>query len=253
MPTILALFISVSKTKKTDTLTTQRVAFTLTAYYPLKNKLAILFIFLSLVSCNRVKDAPAEQASYLPLSIGQYSVFQVRELIHNDFLERTDTLDYLLRETVIDTLRDNANNLLYKISREQSSDSGFSWDALSFAYDYINTDLAARLVDDKRYILHSFPLTERKTWDVNELNILETKTAHYCDIDQSHTLASENYAQSLRVDLGNDVDPFFQKIEEEYYARGVGLIERTIINVETQPNKYKKGNELIQTLLSTNR
>ncbi len=208
---------------------------------------------LGLSACTKLKDAPAELPNYYPLALDDYSTFAIEELQHNPFMEETDTLHYWRRETVADTIRDNTGEIVYKIEIEQSNDSGKTWMFIATGFTHRDVYSAQRMLNDVRTIVLSFPLRDRKSWDINERNIQKKKTARYFDIDQTYTLAGVEYTNTLRVDLGNDVDLFFQEIEEEIYSRGKGLIWRRKLSVETQPGKYKEGNEFTQTIIDTNR
>ncbi len=206
-----------------------------------------------MAGCRRLREAPEPQPAYFPLAINDYSIYAVEELNHDPFREQTDTTRYWLRETIIDTLRDNAGRLVFQIEQEISSDTGNTWSFLNYGLTHNDLYTAQRFVSDIRTVVLSYPLRERKSWDANELNNQAKKTARYYDIDQPYTLNEKVYDATLRVDLGDEVDAFFQEVEEEIYARGIGLIQRKKINVETQPNKYKKGNELRQTIIHTNK
>lgn len=220
----------------------------------MKTKNLIFISILSLAACKQLQDPPAAIPSYYPLALGDYSIFSIEELTHDPFREETDTNRYWLKEIIVDTLRDNEGNLVYKFERSRSLDVGDTWDHISYGITHKNEASAELFIEDKRTVVLSFPLRERKSWDANELNSLDRKLARYFDIDQSYTLSDgREFANTLRVDLGNDVDILFQEIEEEIYARGVGLIRKYKLNVETQPGKYKEGNELTQTIISTNR
>jgi|TARA_B110000902_G_scaffold207767_1_gene236889 hypothetical protein len=219
----------------------------------MKHKTPIILAIMSLAACTKLKDAPAELPHYYPLALNDYSTFAIEELQHDAFREETDTIYYWLKETVADTVRDNTGQLAYTIEIEQSNDSGRTWEFITYGLAHKDNFSAQRMVNNKRTVVLSFPLRERKSWDINELNIEDMKTARYFDVDQAYTLVGVAYSNSLRVDLGNDVDPFFQEVEEEIYARGKGLIWRKKLSVETQPGKYKEGNEFTQTIIRTNR
>ncbi|MDB4162003.1 hypothetical protein N9772_06530 [Bacteroidia bacterium] len=219
----------------------------------MKNKILIILAIMGLAACTKLKDAPADLPHYYPLALNDYSIFAIEELQHDAFREKTDTIYYWLKETVADTIRDNTGQLVYKIEIEHSIDSGRTWEFITYGLTHKDDFSAQRVINNRRSVVLSFPLRERRSWDVNELNIEDMKTARYFDIDQTYTLAGVAYSNSLRVDLGNDVDLFFQEVEEEVYARGKGLIWRKKIALETQPGKYKDGNEFTQTIIRTNR
>ena len=61
------------------------------------------------------------------------------------------------------------------------------------------------------------------------------------------------FIETVIVDLGNDINPFFTTVEEEVYAKNIGLINRIVKEIETQPGKYKDGTEYEQTFYRTNK
>ena len=99
----------------------------------------------------------------------------------------------------------------------------------------------------------AFPFRELKTWDVNALNVQDTKLARVKNLEKSvTTILGKQFAKSVLIDLGNQVDPILTNIENEVYAEGLGLIERKYSYIETQPGKYKSGIEYIKTIYETN-
>lgn len=221
----------------------------------MKNNI-LLFLYvllLSFASCKRVEDPEPNGPSYAPLEIEKYIIYDVTNLSHDAFKERTDTTYFQIRETIESDFLDNAGNTVYKTLVETSEDSGSNWIFLRYATFERDGYSYQRVEDDIRKVKLGFPLKERKSWDANQMNTSPSQKAKITNLDKSYTISTDLvFSNTLIIDLGNEVDPFFQNVESEVYAAGIGLIERRLIDVETQPGKYKDGNEYIQTYQQSN-
>lgn len=221
----------------------------------LKNKSVLYFgaLVLTFAACKRVENPELKGPSYAPLEVGKYIIYDVMNLSHDAFTQRTDTAHYLLRETIENNYIDEAGNSVFQLLIETSKDSGTTWNFDKYAIAQRDEVSYQRVEDDIRKVKLSFPLREKKSWDANQMNVLADQRARLLNIDQEYTLANgTTFNNSVEVDLGNDVDPFFQNIESEVYANGIGLVWRILVAVESQPGKYTEGNEYIQTYKQSN-
>ena len=92
----------------------------------------------------------------------------------------------------------------------------------------LNLERNNTILGNTRKTILAFPFRELKTWDVNALNVQDTKLARVKNLEKSvTTLSGKQFAKSVLIDLGNQVDPILTNIENEVYAEGLGLIERT--------------------------
>ncbi len=167
------------------------------------------------------------------------------------FSETSDTFNYFLKETIETTFVDNAGNTAYKIEVAHRFDSSMEW---KFSrYISANSDIYSgfRTEYDLRKVKLIFPLKNRKTWDENQFNSLDKQLNKYYDIDESKSIGNLEYEQTLRVDKGDEEDPFFRFFGEEIYAKGIGLIQEKYINTETQKGKID-GIKYTKTLYKTN-
>ena len=210
-------------------------------------------LLLSFASCKRLEEPELIGLSYAPLEIGKFIIYDVTNLSHDAFKERTDTNYFQIRETIESDFIDNAGNTVYKLLVEISEDSGSNWNFISYTILQRDEYSCQRVEDDIRKVKLSFPLKERKSWDANQMNTLPSQKAKITNLDKLFTISTElTFSNTLIIDLGSEVDPFFQNVESEVYAAGIGLIERKLTDVETQPGKYKDGNEYIQTYQQSN-
>jgi hypothetical protein len=189
---------------------------------------------------------------FFPLKLSTYTVFKVTKMQHDAFLEQTDTLRYFIKETTQDTIMNNAGKLVYRTKIEESLDDT-KYIFVKYVIEERDNYSAQRVEDDTRKIKLSFPLKERKTWDANELNVNEYQSAKTIKINEPYIAGETEFLETVIVDLGNAIDPFFTTIEEEVYAKHIGLVNRIVKEIETQPGKYKDGTEYEQTFYRTNK
>ena len=203
-------------------------------------------------SCTRVEPVRESDTVFFPLELNAFTVFEVTELKHDAFLEQTDTFQFFIKETIEDTAFNNGGQVSYRVKVEKSEDDT-TYTFEKYVILERDPSSAQRVEDDIRNIKLSFPLRERKTWDANELNIYDYQSARTLLIREPSTVGTTTFAETVTVDFGFDVDLFFTNIEEEVYAKDIGLVKRIFKEIETQPGKYKDGIEYEQTFYRTNR
>ncbi len=207
---------------------------------------------LTFYSCDKVEPPVESDTLFFPLKLSTFTVFKVTVLEHDAFTEKTDTLSYFIKETTQDTIINNAGKLVYRTKIEQSqNDTNYTF--IKYVIEERDDFSAQRVEDDTRKIKLSFPLKERKTWDANEFNINEYQSAETIKINEPYMAGDTEFIETVIVDLGNDINPFFTTVEEEVYAKNIGLINRIVKEIETQPGKYKDGTEYEQTFYRTNK
>ncbi len=190
---------------------------------------------------------------YYPLEICKKSSYMVTEYSHEAFREKTDTTTYWQKEILEDTFTDIYSTLVNKIAISVSKESGKNWIFDSNSILENDDNSAVRTKNNARKIVLSFPLRERKTWDVIVFNNQDVKTAIEYNLDKSaSTGLGRQYAKSVWLDLGTQIDPILTNVENEGYENLTGLIERRYSYIETQPGKYKNGIEYVKTIYETN-
>lgn len=215
-------------------------------------KVFFILVILSFYSCKKVEPPVESDNIFFPLKLSTYTVFEVTILQHDAFTEQTDTIVYFIKETTQDTILNNAGKLVYRTKVEESQDDT-NYTFVKYVIEEKDNFSAQRVEDDTRKIKLSFPLAERKTWDANELNVNDYQSAKTIKINEPYTAGDTAFTQTVIVDLGTDIDPFFTTVESEVYAKNIGLISRVVKEIQTQPGKYKDGIEYEQTFYRTNK
>jgi len=219
----------------------------------LNTRLLFVFILFFSFGCKRV-EPPKESIGqeYFPLEVGKYCCYKMDSIFHDGFEGISDTLHYFLKETIESSFEDNAGNTAYRIRIDYRFDSTEQW--VFKQYVSANADLYSAQINrnDVRLVVLSFPVRNRKTWDINELNYLDPNICRYSNVNNAFQVENTLFPKTLEVDQENEDNPFFRFYSREIYAFGIGLVKKEYINTEQQIDKYLKGSEFTKTLYETN-
>ncbi len=218
------------------------------------NKLIVLFSFSILIftSCERdpVIETPDRSGfgyDFYPLEIGKYITYQVDSLQYDESEGITIESSFELREEIVDTIRDNQNRLGYRIERYRKN-PGEDWQIHDIVAAFNTETTAERLENNLRFVNLSFPVEEGKSWDGTahidptikifvageSIEMFKNWTYEILAVDDSiflEGLAFNNVMTVLQVDEDNLVE---RRYSRERYAKGVGLIYKEQIILDTQ-------------------
>ena len=83
-------------------------------------------------------------------------------------------------------------------------------------------------------------------------NNQDIQYGYYKNTDTPDQIEDSLFNETVIVKLADQEDIIFTYFEEEVYARGLGLIKRKFIDIETQLGKYKNGIEYTKTFIQSN-
>lgn len=194
---------------------------------------------LILGSCNsdseqEVYPTPQE---YMPLKIGAWFQYKVDSIYFDDFDMTSDTTEFQLKEAITDTFTDGAGNLSYRLERSKR----FKNDSISYdQLPWILTDVwwisdkgtsIERVEENKRFVSLNSPILEGVSWDGNAFNYLEMWNYTYESVGEPF----EDFENTLTVNqILEDQFAILYQSYSEVYAKDVGLVSRSIIDVESQ-------------------
>lgn len=171
---------------------------------------------------------------YYPNVVGSYIEYEV-DSIHYGI--EIDTTEFFLREVIAEDFIDDGGNQAYRIERYKK----FSQDAeyqLTDVWVQLRTPTTGeRVEENQRYVRLVFPVKAGETWDGNAYNTLDEWQYRYASIDQPYTLSPLQFGRTLRVNQRNNVNLVDQEVAWEVYARGVGMIQKKLIDLEFQNNE----------------
>ncbi len=132
-----------------------------------------LLIIVLLFSCKgkvTLDDFELDQGyDYFPLAVGKSITYQVDSIIFDIALEGrvVDTVSFLLKEEIVDTLIDGEGRLNYEIHRYVKDRPDESWKIKDIWLAVRTESRAERIEENLRYIKMVFPLLADVDWDGN--------------------------------------------------------------------------------------
>lgn len=220
------------------------------------NPRVLLFCFIAALlswgSCSSEADDfqmdDADRA-YFPLQIGDQRMYQVDSTVYdfiaNDIVSISST--HLVRETVVDTFRDQNQALWYRLSRDTRTDTTEWTVAVQFAARMEQNRLLI-LDDNLERVQLVFPIAPRKNWDPTvaipegtnvviagePVDYFKYWEARYLEVNEPYSLDGKDYAETVLVEYADFETVIDKRVVFDRYAKDIGLIERTMVILDTQ-------------------
>jgi hypothetical protein len=206
------------------------------------------------ISCKKKSNDVDLHENYYPLTQGLYVEYDVVEINIDAVSNVFDTLKYVLKTKIGDTIIDNSGRIARKFYRYKY-DELFQEYKVKDLWTTIVDQYRAELVEEnQRSIKLVFAPTLQKEWDINAFNSYQPLNAYYENIHKSVTIGNLKFDSTVTV-IQEQIEPnlieYRRKIE--IYAKNVGLIKKyykdlTISNFDTL--QVKKGTEIYYTIKS---
>ena len=226
----------------------------------LKNTFFFILAFSGIIyfSCNENAaggNLEVEKGvNYYPLEVGNSIIYQLDSIVYfsqsGNPCAFTDTSSHFLREEVVDVFEDNEGELNYIIERYTSQNQSGPWQVTD-VWNTKKTDTQVERVEENlRFIKMVFPVTDGATWNGNTFFQDTTIQLGGQAIDfYKHWSSQYEYGMidvaeefnGLQFDSVMTVvqsEPSENKVNHrssiEKYARGVGLIFKEMLILDTQ-------------------
>lgn len=206
----------------------------------MKQNLVIVFVVIATVlgACAKDEEKIALDYGYdfAPLTVGNYSVFQIDSIYYDDFANRIDTFHYQIKE-VIDSaivLFDGQN--AFRLERFIRQKSNENWKIKDVWIVYKTKSQYVRVEENQAIVRLVFPVSTNQRWDANSKNTLATTETEITKIDASSSTAFFNFNETATVVELNNKNLIERQYIGEKYAKGFGLIERRLTDLRTQVN-----------------
>ena len=158
------------------------------------------------------------------------------------------------------TFVNDAGQLTHRIERFRRDSSSLPWDILDVWEANLTKTRAEKVEENLRYIKLIFPPIVDATWEGNAYIACEDDLDWLCDweytyiaVDVPKTVGGIAFDSTLTVFHIDDSSNLLQYIYSyEYYAKGVGLISKTLIHLERPglTGPYDKGFILVMDIES---
>jgi len=202
--------------------------------------LGTLVMVLGFVQCSKPDTdsiAYRYDYNYFPVDSGNWRVYKVVQITVDSISNLYDTLKYELKEINSGYYTDAANDSMIKIDRFIRATSDQLWSPVSIWTAGIIDHKAIQIENNNKFVKINFPVSLNKTWDGDAFNRLDTlKQYQYTitSVDEPEVINSNAFDLVLVVTQKNDLSAVDELFFEERYAYGVGLVEKTQIDIYSE-------------------
>ncbi|MEL6559031.1 MAG: hypothetical protein AAFQ94_12660 [Bacteroidota bacterium] len=205
----------------------------------------------AMVSCSSDNELIEQDFGfeYFPLEIGDFREYSVTEV--NFLTVGPDTSRYFIREEITDSVT-NGGVVLFTLERSSRTLSTDPWKVDSLWTARVDCFEAIQVENNIPILKIQFPVADGKVWDSNLFNALDS-IGYTSFLIDSDTLDD----QVLKVEVANLPQNLVGRDERnEFYARGIGLINRDFITLKfdtsngVATNDIESGRVLMQKLIN---
>jgi len=189
-------------------------------------------------SCKKDPVPPPDLGyNYFPDQVGHFVIYEVDSTVYDDFTHDTVYYRYQVKEITESEFTDNEGRRALRIERwVRPYNDTLPYDSLSWTlhrvWSAVRTAAQAERVEENvRYIKLAFPPEKDKDWNGNAQNTLGEWDYEYEEVDAPANVNNRHFDSALAVLQHNDVNLLQHRYYHERYARNVGLIEKTVVDV----------------------
>lgn len=209
---------------------------------------------LVLFACDNETETLTEDVfgyDYVPLNIGATWTYSSDSIIYRQGGVTRDTLSGFIQEEILDTFVDGIGEKTYKIARRFKSEWTGEWESTRIWSMKLTDQRFTRTEENIRFIKLVFPVQENVFWDGDlfydenifvdlEGDMIQPYRFWDYNIESLGNSFVEGNISSdevIKVSHVNFEDLFEKRISEEYFAKGIGLVEKKMTILDTQcPN-----------------
>ena len=187
--------------------------------------------------------------SYVNQTLDYHFLYQVQEIIYDDFFNKIDTFNYQILEINDTFFYDNLNQAVLRIERYKRINDSALWNYHETVSSRIDNYKYERNENNTKKVKLSFPITFETIWNANTFNSNNNTLVFYNEINVRKNIDNNWYDSVLVIKS----DPIFNSVGERYYeelyAKHIGLIYSNLIFIEKSNNKTR-GYKIKYTLLN---
>ncbi|HET6244916.1 MAG: hypothetical protein H0V01_00080 [Bacteroidetes bacterium] len=213
--------------------------------------LAFILVLFFIPACKKnQQEKPYLGYDYFPTEPGKWVIYSIDSIAYSD-ITGTDTIRYELKELIDSHFTDNAGRPSQRILRFTRKSANVNW-KLSDVWFSTSTESKAEKVEENiKFVKLIFPVRKGKIWDGNAFNNLGAEDYQYNQTHTSLTINNLTFDSTLTVQQVESFNLIETKNYKERYATGVGLINKEVIDIETEVNgTIKRGFKFNQNILS---
>lgn len=215
---------------------------------------SVLVVSTIVFSCKK-NSKPDFHFDYFNLEKGNYVIYDVLEIIHDDALNQHDTLEYQLKTIWGDPYIDNEGRSATEFIRYKRNSPSEAWQFSDLWTGIIDGVRAELVEENQRVVKLVFAPTLQKNWDANAFNLLPEMECYYRDIHQDTIVGGVLFDSTLVVEQMAEANAIDTIRRFEVYANNVGLIYKYDRDLNFQYNNgvpyLNEGRELFYTYASS--
>jgi len=235
--------------------------------------IVVLLITLGAISCKKSSSSNTGDASYFPLSVGRYVVYNVDSTIWVDTTCQQILHSYQMRYEIVDTFTDSTKNLGYVFNiYSRPADGSGIWQS-NDVFKAVHTSLGIEVTQDLlRFVKLTFPITTGSSWQGNQLiNTLDSDFTMYKGWQYMYQNVKQGYNNDL-VAFDNTVSVIeddetvngtvsnkghvisYRTYYKDVYGANIGMVysEKTHWVVDSTVSNCKKGYSVIMRAVDHN-
>ncbi len=209
----------------------------------------IILFFAILGSCTSTIDPDPlfTGQDYFPLEIGRYVEYDVVNISY-PVNSAPVTDQYIMRQEVVDTIRNQAGGLTYVLYRWRKEQENDPWEFLETWSARLENNRIVIIEGNIPYIKISLPVRNQLMWNGNSLNSFPEDTYQMTGLDVPFTVPGDIEIPSVTI-IQEEFDDLIigeRDIRHEIYGRNVGLLKREIVNLALCPIGECPNEEVIE-------
>lgn len=218
------------------------------------NRLPFIFLTLLLIGISaceertEILDLPANK-EYFPLEVGESMIYQVDSINYLNGGAIVDSIRSYVREEITERFEDVDGEEFYRLERSVRRTDADPWRIADVWLISRDDQGAYRTEENLRFIKLVFPLTENRTWDHNAfiddqqfvivgggetLQMYRNWQSSVETLESTQVVEGQEFTDVAVVIHVDDENVIERRYVEEQYAKGVGLIYREMMILDTQ-------------------
>lgn len=217
----------------------------------MKQLLLLLTINVFFFSCKEESIAPQPsdlQEDLYPLGVGKVWIYKTDSIVYNKQLSTVDTLKGFVREEITDAFDVSDGSVNYVIDRSFRRSENQPWQNTDVFSASILGNKATRNEENLRFVKLVLPPTIGQEWDGNQffdestlvnvngetVEVFKNWNSKILSIGETITVNGIEYNNTVEVILVDTNNSIEKRFAKEIYAKGVGLISREMIIIDSQ-------------------
>ena len=197
------------------------------------------YLFISAIlifsSCQKeTEELNALGKEYFGYELGQTRYYQCDSTLYNSFNPQNPVVkrEFIIRERVKSKFIDNEGNEVFRLERYISFDKDTSYSFFGLATIQIDELGIQYYENNTRYVRMSFPIRKKRSWDGNIFNNSERQRYVYIGVNEPYSNGFMNFDEVVSVNQRDELTIISEKVDNYWYGKGVGLIEKAIQNID---------------------